>query len=690
MKIGEAAKKNIRTAAVFAAYALLVLAACLLPCLLDNAERAGVAPSLVEYTDDSGEEPQTFEVCGTELVNLGEQFNSVLYVNHTPGEFVNPYPYRLSGKIERVDNLTPATSGTLQFVFFNMDPMSEDFKSQAESLSRFSLGNDKLINVSFYLPACFDAATVYSYNAYLSTSGDMGEYEPTDYYDPYLSNSFQLNQIGEVPQYADLTFPIERTTIFPDRFEAARIVTVHYRAAHGVDFSGNLPLVGSKTAIKTALETKTIFHISLIAVSGAIAVAFGFLLLLKRRIAYAGQLGILISAALLLTAGLLPAVGSVSAGEILGAVSSSLLLFFAVGASLRRENTSRTEYILLGIAFANVLAGVVLPLTLSPRAISLYAKLSSCLVGSAAAVLGVRKWLTGGNQISLLCILTACVASLLSSFLSFPPLSGLHPAAAVASISVPCVLALIFIDIFKTERRNAALTYNLTAEVAAQTAALGRALTDRERILSFLSHDMKKSALGIDALVGELKRTAPDDAVMNAARKIETKNAFLLKSFSEILRFTKQSFSDEPFTSFPLENLLEELDARVRQDCEANGIRLSVAAKKLTVRAKRSALFSVLFNLIFNAIEHAECTEISVTAKKSKGHVILRVADNGKGISDPSGIFSPYVSREENSENASNAGLGLFIVKSETEAMGGTLACDVGDGTVFTLTLLCE
>lgn len=687
MKIGENAKKNIRTVAVFAVFVLSVLTASLLPCLLDNAEKSRVESSLIEYTDHSAVEPKTAEVCGTELVNLEGECHSVLYVNHTPDEFVNPFPYRLSGKVERVDALTPATSGTLQFVFFNIDPMAEDFKSQAASLSRFSLGNDKLINVSFYLPACFDAATVYAYNTYLSTSGDMGEYSPTDYYDPYLSNSFQMNQIGSVPQYADMAFPLERTTIYPDRFEAARIVTVHYRAAHGVDFSGNLPLVGSKAAIKSALTSRTNFHISLIAVAGAIAVAFGFLLFLKRRIAYAGQLGILIAAALLLAAGLLPAVGSASAGAALGRAASALMLFFAVLSSLRRSNASRLEYVLLGIAFANVLAGIVLPLTLSPHALSLYAKLAACILGGAAVALGARKWLTGGNQIEFLGVLTACIASLFSAFSPFPPLSGMHPAAAVSSISVLCVLALIFIDIFKTERRNAALTHNLEAEVAAQTAALGRALSDRERILSFLSHDMKKSALGIDALVGELKRTAPDDAVKSAARKIETKNTLLLQSFSEILRFTKQSFTDESFSSFPLETLLDELDSRVRQDCEANGIRLTIRAKKLTVRAKRTALFSVLFNLIFNAIEHAECTEISVTAKKSKGQILLQVADNGKGISDPSGIFNPYISEEE---NTSNAGLGLFIVKSETESMGGTLTCDVGKGTVFTLTLLCE
>ena len=92
MKIGENAKKSIRTIAVFAVFVLLVLAAVLLPCLLDNAEKSGVKSSLIEYTDYSAAEPKTAEVCGTELVNLEGDCNSVLYVNHTPDEFVNPFP----------------------------------------------------------------------------------------------------------------------------------------------------------------------------------------------------------------------------------------------------------------------------------------------------------------------------------------------------------------------------------------------------------------------------------------------------------------------------------------------------------------------------------------------------------------------------------------------------------------------
>ena len=95
----------------------------------------------------------------------------------------------------------------------------------------------------------------------------------------------------------------------------------------------------------------------------------------------------------------------------------------------------------------------------------------------------------------------------------------------------------------------------------------------------------------------------------------------------------------------------------------------------------------MLFNLVFNAIEHAECTEISVRAEKSGERVFLKVTDNGKGRSDNARIFEPYFTGNESDDNS---GLGLFIVKSETEAMGGTIAYSGKNGSTFTLSLLSE
>lgn len=679
----------------------LIFAAFFLPFVLDNAASVAAAETSMAYertyypdteTDDNAEAvTASGTFVGTEILNLKE-LNSLLYVNHSPEKFLptsedynSPF---VAGNIERLDSLTPAKYGTLQFFFFNLDPMAENFEKQTETLSHFRRDSESLAYLDLYLPFCFDAATVWYRDKCVSTAGDMGDYDPTEYLDPYSKYEFYPNVIDRAPQYVTLSFPMTRDALYPDRFEAARVVTVHYRAEHGADFSKNLPLTGTNAAIKAAVSSRTNLHVALLAVTASIAVSFAFLILLKRNGTFLGALGILLGEILLLSAGLIPLLGKAgTAAEIIPFAAAFLLLSALVAAKPSDRRVHRFWYAALGVAAANAVLCAVLPLTVSIAAAMPYVKITSSAIAAASLFFGALKWKETKKEIETACLAIACTGGLLSVFLTLSPLFSLHPAAAVGALSAPAVLWFIFADIFRTERRNIALTKNLRAEVAAQTATLQSALADREKILSFLSHDMKKSVLGIDALTGELKRAAPDDAARNTADKIETKNKVLLNSLSEILRFTKRNFTGEPFSAVPLPELLEELGARVKEDCEANGIKFSLSTKRLTVRAKRSALFSVLFNLVFNAIEHAECTEISVRAEKSGERVFLKVTDNGKGLSDNARIFEPYFTGNESDDNS---GLGLFIVKSETEAMGGTIAYSGKNGSTFTLSLLSE
>lgn len=107
-----------------------------------------------------------------------------------------------------------------------------------------------LAYLDLYLPFCFDAATVWYRDKCVSTAGDMEDYDPTEYLDPYSKYEFYPNVIDRAPQYVTLSFPMTRDALYPDRFEAARVVTVHYRAEHGADFSKNLPLTGTNAALK--------------------------------------------------------------------------------------------------------------------------------------------------------------------------------------------------------------------------------------------------------------------------------------------------------------------------------------------------------------------------------------------------------------------------------------------------------
>ena len=120
-------------------------------------------------------------------------------------------------------------------------------------------------------------------------------------------------------------------------------------------------------------------------------------------------------------------------------------------------------------------------------------------------------------------------------------------------------------------------------------------------------------------------------------------------------------------------------------DCKAAGILLKNTVDKKTLAfAKPQGLENALTNIILNAIEHAECTEITISIKTDKNKVLLTVKDNGKGIPDGPDVFRPYIS--ENKPDV--GGLGLYICKNIIESMNGELTYSCNGRTAFTVALL--
>jgi len=94
----------------------------------------------------------------------------------------------------------------------------------------------------------------------------------------------------------------------------------------------------------------------------------------------------------------------------------------------------------------------------------------------------------------------------------------------------------------------------------------------------------------------------------------------------------------------------------------------------------------MLTNLIFNAVDAMPTGgHIHLTVKQEGEKVILKIQDNGIGISkeDAIHIFDPYFT----SKGKGHAGLGLYIAKRFIERQGGTIRADSvkGAGSTFTV-----
>lgn len=103
----------------------------------------------------------------------------------------------------------------------------------------------------------------------------------------------------------------------------------------------------------------------------------------------------------------------------------------------------------------------------------------------------------------------------------------------------------------------------------------------------------------------------------------------------------------------------------------------------------KNQLIRIVTNLVKNAtqaLEEVENEMIEVTVSDENNKVIIKIADNGKGIleEDKSKIFEPQFTTK-----SSGTGLGLAMVKNIVEAYNGsiTFTSQENFGTVFTIIL---
>ncbi|MBK0369217.1 PAS domain-containing sensor histidine kinase [Flavobacterium agrisoli] len=112
----------------------------------------------------------------------------------------------------------------------------------------------------------------------------------------------------------------------------------------------------------------------------------------------------------------------------------------------------------------------------------------------------------------------------------------------------------------------------------------------------------------------------------------------------------------------------------------------------LTLKTNKSYLESIILNLVTNSIKYKKeetPLEIEITAIRENDKTIIHFKDNGIGIdlsTNQDKIFGLY-QRFHNFPDSK--GLGLYLVKSQVETMGGTITInsEVNVGTEFTITL---
>jgi two-component system OmpR family sensor kinase len=221
---------------------------------------------------------------------------------------------------------------------------------------------------------------------------------------------------------------------------------------------------------------------------------------------------------------------------------------------------------------------------------------------------------------------------------------------------------------------------------------IDEAIASQRRFISDASHELRTPltvARGHLELVGRLDDPDADRSVRLALQELErigttVEELLLLARLDEGLPLAREAVE--------VELLLRE--AALRGMLLGRG-RIDVDAPEgLSVVADPDRLLQVVSNLVGNALRHGgEGVTVTLAARPGPGAtVVIDVADTGPGIpaADVPHVFDRFYRGSAARRGVpGGAGLGLAIVASLVEAMGGAVSVEseVGRGTAFSIML---
>lgn len=153
------------------------------------------------------------------------------------------------------------------------------------------------------------------------------------------------------------------------------------------------------------------------------------------------------------------------------------------------------------------------------------------------------------------------------------------------------------------------------------------------------------------------------DATVSATRRMEQATAELI---------------DPPREAIDVSALLLGMLKSYRDTMEGHRLHLEATIDDgLHVRGSEELFETIIDNLLENATSFApEGSKIAVALRADKNNAVLSVTDQGPGVpeTDLERIFERYFSRrDEDARTGTNFGIGLWIVRRNAEAVGGTV-----------------
>lgn len=215
----------------------------------------------------------------------------------------------------------------------------------------------------------------------------------------------------------------------------------------------------------------------------------------------------------------------------------------------------------------------------------------------------------------------------------------------------------------------------------------------KEGYLHSITHDLR-NPLTVVFGYAQLLQQHPENAaiVRQGADHIATSAQRMQAMIQDLLDSARLESGSIQLTLEPvnLGDFLEDLRSRLATAMDVERVRVEVPDLP-PVRADPARLERIVVNLVGNALKYfPHDREVTVTASRQDGAVLVSVADSGPGIppEEIPNLFQRFY-RTAQAGSVEGLGLGLYITKGLVEAHGGRIWVEstVGAGSTFRFSL---
>jgi signal transduction histidine kinase len=238
-------------------------------------------------------------------------------------------------------------------------------------------------------------------------------------------------------------------------------------------------------------------------------------------------------------------------------------------------------------------------------------------------------------------------------------------------------------------------------ELLRRVAELERALALRDEVIATLGHELRNPLSPVYLQLGHLIDTLADAGgaaadpawLLGKLENIRARFELFLASLDRLLEASRPGGTlSLELKRIDLGQLVHDVLAGMQRQLEAARSELLFEVRgPVTGVWDRLRLQQIAWNLLSNAVRYGAGAPIHVVVEGADELASLVVRDHGVGIADEdqARIFEAYERGTIGKRAAGGFGLGLWIVRRLTAAMGGTIAVESrpGEGATFTVTL---